>query len=151
MNALAMRRLLAPADPAVMASPSLLDAARGLTGASVMLSAVVHLDVWFGGFRSIATIGPLFLLQAISGLVLGLVVMTWRHWLTGVMAAGFGASTLIGFYLAVELPNGLFGFKEGQPTSWSAVTSEVSEYAAIGLGVLIAGMLGSSKARGRRP
>jgi hypothetical protein len=40
---------------------SAVEPARGLAVAGVLLSAVVHLDLWYPqGFRHIATIGPLF-------------------------------------------------------------------------------------------
>jgi hypothetical protein len=64
----------------------------------VLVSAAVHLDLWdVEGFRRIHIIGPLFLLNVIAGLLIGVVVVAWRHWLPALAAAGFGAATLTAF------------------------------------------------------
>jgi hypothetical protein len=127
------------AFPAVAQRRVATDVARGLAVAGVLLSADVHLDLWYtGGFREIPTIGPLFMLNAISGLVIGLVVLSWSHWLPALVAAGFGAGTLLAFYLSVTV--GLFGLHEvasGQPQ----VLAEVAEYVAVVFGGLASWML----------
>ena len=112
------------------------DLSRGLAVAGVLLSADVHFDLWYAdGFRDVDTIGPLFLLNAIAGLVIGLVLLCWRHWLPALAAAGFGAATLVAFYLSVTI--GLFNFKEiatGEPQ----VLAEVAEYVAVVFGLVAA-------------
>lgn len=114
------------------------DLSRGLAAAGVLLSADVHFDLWYAnGFREIDTIGPLFLLNAIGGLVIGLVLLCWRHWLPALAAAGFGVATLVAFYLSVTI--GLFNFKEiatGEPQ----VLAEVAEYVAVVFGLIAAWM-----------
>jgi len=115
-----------------------IDVMCGLAATGVLLSAVVHFDLWYAqGFREVDTIGPLFLLNAIGGLVIGLVLICWRHWLPALAAAGFGAATLVAFYLSVTI--GLFNFKEiatGEPQ----VLAEVAEYVALVFGVIAAWM-----------
>ncbi|HEY7046335.1 MAG TPA: hypothetical protein VH373_03890 [Jatrophihabitantaceae bacterium] len=115
-----------------------IDLMRGLAAAGVLLSAEVHFDLWYAqGFREVDTIGPLFLLNAIGGLVIGLVLICWRHWLPALAAAGFGAATLVAFYLSVTI--GLFNFKEvasGEPQA----LAEVAEYVALVFGVIAAWM-----------
>jgi hypothetical protein len=115
-----------------------IDLMCGLAATGVLLSAVVHFDLWYAqGFREVDTIGPLFLLNAIGGLVIGLVLICWRHWLPALAAAGFGAATLVAFYLSVTI--GLFNFKEiatGEPQ----VLAEVAEYVALVFGVIAAWM-----------
>ena len=55
-----------------------IDVMCGLAATGVLLSAVVHFDLWYAqGFREVDTIGPLFLLNAIGGLVIGLVLICW--------------------------------------------------------------------------
>jgi hypothetical protein len=115
---------------------SMIDASRGLASAGVLLSAAVHLDLWdLQRFRFIPTIGPLFLLNVIAGLVLGVVVVSWRHWLPALAAAGFGAATVLAFWISVV--HGLFGLKE-TATGSAQVLAEVAEYAAVAFGLVAA-------------
>ena len=127
------------AMPAAVQRRVATDVARGLAVAGVLLSADVHLDLWYSqGFRDIPTIGPLFLLNAVSGLLIGLVALSWSHWLPALAAAAFGAGTLVAFYLSVSV--GLFGLHEvasGQPQ----VLAEVAEYVAVVFGGLASWML----------
>jgi uncharacterized YccA/Bax inhibitor family protein len=86
-------------------------------GLLVIWSAYIHFHLWQKiGYRHIPTIGPLFLLQSIGGLVLGLVVLAGRRVWAAIAALGYAVSTMIGFLLCVGLTKGLFNFKE----SWSA-------------------------------
>lgn len=114
------------------------DALRGLTAAATLLAAVVHLDLWAAGFRDIPTIGPLFLLDAISGILLGIAVVTWRHWVPALLAAGYGAGTVGAYWVSVV--HGLFGVKE-VTHGWSVVLAEVAEYAALGFGIAVVVLL----------
>ena len=127
------------AMPAAVERRVATNVARGLAVAGVLLSADVHLDLWYSqGFRDIPTIGPLFLLNAVSGVLIGLVVLSWSHWLPALVAAGFGAGTLVAFYLSVSV--GLFGLHEvasGQPQ----VLAEAAEYVAVVFGGLASWML----------
>ncbi len=66
------------------------DVLRALLSACVMLSAVVHLDLWANGMNTLDVVGPAFLLNGVGGLVLGVLVLVWRHWLPLLGAIGFG-------------------------------------------------------------
>lgn len=124
--------------------PIVVDACRGLAAAGVLLSAVVHLDLYdLQDFRQVATIGPLFLLNGLSGIVLGVLVTTWRHWLPALGAAGFGAVTVIFFWISVV--HGLFGLKE-TATGPSQVLAQVAEYTAVLFGLLAAAGLWQRRA-----
>ena len=83
---------------------------RAAAALGVLVSAGVHLWLWFRGYDSISVIGPLFLLNAVGGLVIAVAVLVWRHWLPLLGAIGFGASTLIAFTLAATV--GLFSVHE---------------------------------------
>jgi hypothetical protein len=84
-------------------------------GLFMIWSAYIHFHLYDSvGYKSIHIIGPLFLLQAIAGLVLGLAVMAVRRVGAAVIGAGFAVSTMVGFLISVS--HGLFNFKE----SWSA-------------------------------
>ena len=107
---------------------------RALVCACLMLSAVVHLDLWATGMRSVDVVGPAFLLNGIGGIVLGVLVLVWRHGLPLLGAVGFGVATLGAFVLATT-PIGLFEVHSrwsGIP-EWLAV---ISETGAIALGIV---------------
>ena len=110
-----------------------MDTSRGLAAAGVLLSAVVHLDLWQQGFRNIHAIGPLFLLNSSGALVIGVTFLAWRHWLPA--AAGVGAATVLAFWISVV--HGLFGV-----TDVATGTSEIlAEYAATAFGLAAAALL----------
>jgi hypothetical protein len=115
-----------------------IDTSRALASAGVLLSAVVHLDLWDQGFRDIQTIGPLFLLNVIAGLVIGVALLVWRHWVPAVAAVGFGAATVVAFWISVV--HGLFGVKE-VATGTPEVLAELADYAAVAFGVAAAVLL----------
>jgi hypothetical protein len=84
----------------------------GLVAGSVLLasSGAIHFQLWAMGYRSIRTIGPLFLLQGIAGVLFGLVLVLWRRLLVVVAGAGFMVSTISGLLVSVKF--GLFGFMD---------------------------------------
>ncbi len=74
------------------------------------VSAAIHLDLYVTGYRSIPTVGWLFLLQVIVAFVLTAAVLVTHSSLAAAASAGFALSTLGAYLLAVWI--GLFGFKE---------------------------------------
>ena len=84
----------------------------------LIATAAIHLDLYLTGYRTIPTIGWLFLLQVIAAFGLGLAVLAIpRRLAAGVPArlaaaagAGFALATLGGYLLSVW--TGLFGFTE---------------------------------------
>ena len=109
------------------------DLLRALLSACVMLSAVVHLDLWANGMNTLAVVGPAFLLNGIGGLVLGVLVLVWRHWLPLLGAVGFGVATLTAFLISTT-PGGFFGVHE-RWVGWAVWASAISEIGAIVLGI----------------
>ena len=82
---------------------------------ALLLAAMswIHLDLWLAGYRSIDWIGPAFLLNAIAGFGLAvLLLLTPRPLLMWVAALGAltALGTLGGLLLATTI--GLFGFVE---------------------------------------
>ena len=57
-------------------------------------SGAIHLQLWLMGYRNIPTIGPLFLLQGISGFLLAAILLLSRRLLMVVTAAGFMIATM---------------------------------------------------------
>jgi hypothetical protein len=76
----------------------------------------VHLHLWLEGYRHIPTDGPLFLLDAVTGLALAALLLVWAAPLAGLAAAGYTASTLGA--LLISLTVGLFGFRESISASF---------------------------------
>jgi predicted lipoprotein with Yx(FWY)xxD motif len=104
-----------------------------IAGAGLLIAtAAIHLDLYVTGYRTIPTIGWLFLLQVIVAFVLGFAVLAipGRLVLAGRLAAaagaGFALSTLGGYLLTVWI--GLFGFKEIRTTA--GIVAGVIEVAA---------------------
>ena len=84
-------------------------------GLLLVWSAYIHFHLWQSeGYRHIATIGPLFLVQSIAGLILGISILAIRHVWIGLAGLGLAISTVAGFLLSVDV--GLFGFTD----TWSA-------------------------------
>ncbi|HEX4060322.1 MAG TPA: hypothetical protein VHY58_04790 [Streptosporangiaceae bacterium] len=96
----------------------------------LIASGAIHLDLYLTGYRTIPTIGWLFLLQIIAAFGLGLAALGLRHWLAAAAAAGFAVATLGGYLLTVWF--GLFGFKEVRTTAGTvAGVIEVAAFAAL--------------------
>jgi predicted lipoprotein with Yx(FWY)xxD motif len=119
---------------------SLRVAGAGLLAAS----AAIHLDLYVTGYRSIPTIGWLFLLQVIVAFALALAVLivplvplkrpSAEAADAGVAAAGagFALATLGGYLLSLWV--GLFGFKEVRTTAGTvAGILEIAAFAALAI------------------
>jgi predicted lipoprotein with Yx(FWY)xxD motif len=90
----------------------------------------IHLDLYLTGYRSIPTIGWLFLLQVIAAFGLAVAVLVSRSRLAAAAGAGFALSTLGGYLLSVWI--GLFGFKEVRTTAGIAAgVIEVAAFAVL--------------------
>jgi predicted lipoprotein with Yx(FWY)xxD motif len=98
--------------------------------------------LYLTGYRSITTIGWLFLLQVITGFALALAVLVSGSRLASAAGAGFALATLGGYLLSLWV--GLFGFKEVRTTA--GIVAGVIEVAA----AAALGMLALTPARGRR-
>ena len=98
----------------------------------LIATAAIHLDLYVTGYRTIPTIGWLFLLQVIAAFALGLAVLVipGRLVILSRLAAAAGAlfalSTLGGYLLTVWI--GLFGFKEVRTTA--GIVAGIVEVAA---------------------
>ncbi len=85
-------------------------------GAGLLIAtAAIHLDLYLTGYRTIPTIGWLFLLQVIVAFALGGLVLVTGSRLVAALGAGFALSTLGGYLLTVQF--GLFGFREVRTTA----------------------------------
>jgi len=108
------------------------------TGAGFLVwSAVIHLILWSEGYKDVKVIGPLFLVQAIVGIVLALAIVALR-WLA-LLAAGAvtGVATAAGLLLSAHV--GHFGFKETLKVDYATLSLAVEFTAAFVL--LVAALL----------
>ena len=93
-------------------------------------TAAIHLDLYLTGYRTIPTIGWLFLLQVISAFGLGAIVLVSDNRLTSAAGAGFALATLGGYLLSLRI--GLFGFREVRTAAGIvAAVIEVATFAAL--------------------
>ena len=109
-------------------------AMRVLAAVAVLVSAGVHLYLWYEGYREVDVIGPAFMLNAVGGAVIAVLLLAWRHWLPALLTLGFGCSTLGAFVISATV--GLFGVQESW-TGWAVWSAAVSEAVAIVLGGLL--------------
>jgi hypothetical protein len=96
-----------------------------LVGAvALLVSAAVHLYLWFNGVRD-QTVGPMFLVNVVAGIVIAGLLVWWRHWLAAFLTLGFGAATLGAFTIASTV--GLLGVHtEWRGGSvWAAAIAEI--------------------------
>lgn len=107
---------------------------RILTALAALVSAAVHLILWFDGYRDLDVIGPAFMLNAVAGVVIAVLLVTWRHWIPAFLVLGFGASTLGAFIVSATV--GLFGVHERWTGGW-VLTAAISEVVCIVGGLVL--------------
>jgi hypothetical protein len=132
---------LTTGTPARRSSPSTATqwALRVLGAALLAAMGWIHLHLWLDGYRTIDVIGPAFLLNALAGFGLAVLLLVIPRVLVGWVAALgalTAAGTLAGLLLATTV--GLFGFVETTQASlwWESVWVEIA--AVVVLGVLAA-------------
>ena len=118
-----------------------------LAGAGLLIAtAAIHLDLYLTGYRTIPTIGPLFLFQVVAGFIVGGLVLVTGSRLAAAAGALFALSTLGGYLLTVQF--GLFGFREVRTTAGIAAgILEVAAFAALAVYAAVRVPPGHSEAR----
>ena len=53
---------------------------RVLGAVALLVSAAVHLWLWIDGVRD-QSVGPLFLVNVVAGVVIAILLLWWRHWI----------------------------------------------------------------------
>ena len=118
--------------------PGWLRAALLVAGSGLLIaSGSIHLDLYVTGYRTIPTIGWLFLLQVIVGFMLTIAALVTRGRLAAAASAALALSTLGAYLLAVWI--GLFGFKEIRTRAGIAAgLIEVAAFATLALAAITA-------------
>jgi hypothetical protein len=117
--------------------------------ALIVYSGYIHLYLWGKQpfpYRDIPTIGPLFLVQGISGILIGLLTVITRRLFAVIVGAGFMVVSAAALVIDVEV--GMFNFKD----SWSVPYVKSTLYEEIVGAVLlliVAGMLAWPAVTGR--
>jgi predicted lipoprotein with Yx(FWY)xxD motif len=120
-----------------------------VAGAALLaVSASIHLALYLTGYRSIPTIGWLFLLQVVVGFVLVAGALATHGRLAAAAGAAFALSTLGCYLLAVW--TGLFGFREIRTRAGIAAgLIEVAAFATLALAALATGAARQAPRPGR--
>jgi hypothetical protein len=101
---------------------------RLLAAIAVLVSAAVHLYLWLDFAREDDFLGPAFMLNAVGGAVIAVLLLAWRHWVPAFLAVGFGLSTLGAFVLATTV--GLFGVSAAW-SGWAVWVAAAAEVTAV--------------------
>jgi hypothetical protein len=98
---------------------------RVLTALAVLTSGLCHGYLYFyDGWRDINVIGPLFMVNAVSGIVLAVLVLAWRHWFSLFLTFGFCVVTASAFLISRWW--GLFGIQD-RVWGWSQILCLIAE------------------------
>ena len=107
-----------------------------ILGAALLAGmAWIHLDLWLDGYRTIAVVGPAFLLDVLAGFGLAaLLLVTPRPLVAWVAVLGAltAAGTVAGLLLSTTV--GLFGFVESTaaPLWWESFWVELAAVVVLG-------------------
>ncbi len=102
---------------------------RGLTALAVLVSGLCHGYLYFFGGWDFGRIGVLFMVNAVSGIVISVLVLAWRHWFSLFLAFGFCVVTAAGFLFSRyggELAYKLLGVND-MIWGWSQILCLVAE------------------------
>jgi plastocyanin len=107
--------------------------------AGLAITALVHLDLYLGGYRHIDTIGPLFLVNVIAGGLLAIAVAARPDVAFRVAGIVFALGTIGGFILS-RRGDGLFDFRETgfepSPQAAIALIAEIVTVVALAAGLV---------------
>jgi plastocyanin len=99
--------------------------------AALLVGGLVHLQLYFDGYRSIDKIGPSFLLNAMASAAVAGALAVRKDWFVRLAGIGVALATLGAFALSRQ-GDGLFSFRErGVTPSPQAVVALLVESAAI--------------------
>jgi hypothetical protein len=112
--------------------------AFGAVAAAAVLmicSGLIHIHLWDIAYRHVATLGPLFLVQAVAALALAVVLVVARVVVVALACMVLMVGTVVGFVLAATV--GIFGFTLQIVTAWAYEALAAELLSAVVLGVLV--------------
>jgi hypothetical protein len=101
----------------------------------MVLSGLVHLHLWDIAYRHVATLGPLFLVQAIAAPVMAVVLVVARAVMVALACIALMLGTVVGFILADTV--GIFGFTLPAVTGWAYEALVTELLSALVLALLV--------------
>jgi hypothetical protein len=106
----------------------------------VLGSSIIHFHLWDSfAYRALPTIGPLFLMQAITGAVLAVLTSILRKFLLVLAETGFAFATAGGLIISVNF--GLFGWKDTMSAPYAGLALAV-EFTAGALLLVASALMG---------
>jgi hypothetical protein len=91
--------------------------------ACTVYSGYIHLYLWGRQpypYRDIPTIGPLFLVQGVAAIIIGLMVIASRR--VGALLVGAGLLVVSAAALVIDVEVGMFGFKDSWAVPYATST-----------------------------
>jgi hypothetical protein len=91
--------------------------------ACTVYSGYIHLYLWGRQpypYRDIPTIGPLFLVQGVAAIVIGLMIIVSRR--VGALLVGAGLLVVSVAALVIDVEVGMFGFKDSWAVPYATTT-----------------------------
>ncbi|MFT3854105.1 MAG: plastocyanin/azurin family copper-binding protein [Ilumatobacteraceae bacterium] len=107
---------------------------RAVAAVAIVVGGLVHLDLYFDGYREITTanVGRAFLANGIASVIVAGLLVVRRDVIVRLAGIALAAGTLASFAMSRTLDDGFFGFTEkGMEPSPQAVIALVAEIAAI--------------------
>jgi hypothetical protein len=141
--------LRGPADLASLAARVTVTVVIAGGAACAVYSGYIHLYLWGRQpfpYRDIPTIGPLFLVQGIAAIIIGLLVVISRR--VGAVLIGAGLLVVSVVALVIDVEVGMFGYQD----SWAVPYAKTTLYEELIGAVLLlvaAGVLAWSGGAGR--
>jgi hypothetical protein len=121
------RALTGPTGPATRRVATNLVLLAG--AALVATSGLIHLYLWANGYRNVAAIGQLFLVQGIAGLVLAVGIVAYPRVLTAGVGVAYLLATIAAF--ALSATHGLLGFMDTLDAPWASTSLIVESAGAL--------------------
>ncbi|MEO7124554.1 MAG: hypothetical protein ABI382_01620 [Nakamurella sp.] len=89
-----------------------------------LISALIHLWEYFFEDYDSTGVGIPFLINVVAGIVIAILLLTWRNWVPLFLLFGFGVLSLAGFIISATV--GLFGVDEtwNNAMGWAAMIVE---------------------------